>query len=228
MPMFKSLTLLAALAAAFAGSAQAQVRITEVAPWSSAAAVSPVGVDWFEITNFGSSPVSLAGWKMDDNSFASGSAVALNGVSTLAAGQSAIFLESAGGAAINAFVANWFNGTAPAGAQIGYYSGSGVGLSQSSDGVILFDSSNTQRAKVSFGASPSGPYGTFDNSGGLDNVTLTALSVVGVNGAFQAPGNTIGTVEIGSPLAVPEPETYAMLLAGLALIGGIARRRKAA
>ena len=228
MKLFKSLAVVAALAAAFAGSAQAQVRITEVAPWSSTAAISPVGVDWFEITNFGSSSVNLAGWKMDDNSFSSGLAVALNGVSTLAAGQSAIFLESAGGAAISAFVTDWFNGTAPVGAQIGYYSGSGVGLSQSVDGVILFDSLNVQQAKVSFGASPTGPYGTFDNSTGLDNVTLSTLSVVGVHGAFQAPGNTIGTVEIGSPLAVPEPETYAMLLAGLALIGGIARRRKAA
>ncbi|MBV5336567.1 MAG: PEP-CTERM sorting domain-containing protein, partial [Deltaproteobacteria bacterium] len=28
--------------------------------------------------------------------------------------------------------------------------------------------------------------------------------------------------------AVPEPETYAMLLAGLSLMGGIARRRKLA
>jgi hypothetical protein len=28
--------------------------------------------------------------------------------------------------------------------------------------------------------------------------------------------------------AVPEPETYAMLLAGLGLMGGIARRRKQA
>jgi hypothetical protein len=28
-------------------------------------------------------------------------------------------------------------------------------------------------------------------------------------------------------LAVPEPQTYAMLLAGLALVGGVARRRQA-
>ncbi len=43
-----------------------------------------------------------------------------------------------------------------------------------------------------------------------------------------APGYTSGGASINfSPLTpVPEPETYAMLLAGLGLIGGIARRRK--
>jgi hypothetical protein len=37
-------------------------------------------------------------------------------------------------------------------------------------------------------------------------------------------------VEFGpsSVAAVPEPETYAMLLGGLALVGAIARRRKTA
>jgi hypothetical protein len=35
------------------------------------------------------------------------------------------------------------------------------------------------------------------------------------------------TTNLTSPVAtVPEPETYAMLLAGIGLIGGIARRHK--
>lgn len=228
----KPLNILAAVAVsvvtvATLGAAHAQVRITEVAPWSSGN--SPVAADWFEVTNFGAGAVSLSGWKMDDNSFSSATAVALNGVSTLNAGESAIFIESASPASIAAtFVNNWFGGTAPAGLKIGTYTGAGVGLGSGGDGVILFDGSNVQQARVAFGASPgTSPFATFDNSAGLDgaSVLLTTLSVVGVNGAFQVVNAGIG--EIGSPgtiAAVPEPEIAAFLLAGLAF-GGLARRR---
>jgi hypothetical protein len=42
------------------------------------------------------------------------------------------------------------------------------------------------------------------------------------NGANLSSGYTIGF----SPTAVPEPETYAMMLAGLGIVGMVARRRK--
>lgn len=50
--------------------------------------------DWFELTNTGTSTVSLTGFKMDDNSFAFVSAVPLLGIDSIAPGESVIFVES--------------------------------------------------------------------------------------------------------------------------------------
>lgn len=227
--MKKLLLGLAALAAVCTLPAQAQVRVTEVAPWSSGD--SPVQADWFELTNTGSAAVNIAGWKMDDNSDSFGSAVALSGVTSIGAGQSVVFIEdtSDGDADLkNLFLSTWFNGTAPANLQIGFYGGSGVGLSTSGDAVNIFNSTGVQQAGVSFGASPSGPFATFDNAAGLNNVTLKTLSQIGVDGAFAAAGDPN---EIGSPgliAAVPEPSTYALMLGGLVMLGAIARKRKQA
>ena len=51
--------------------------------------------DWFEVTNTGTTAVDITGWKIDDNSNAFGSAVALRGVTSIAAGKSAVFFEAA-------------------------------------------------------------------------------------------------------------------------------------
>ena len=182
-----------------AASGAINLAITEAAPWSSGN--SPLAADWFEVTNFGTSSVSLVGWTMDDNSNSFAVSVPLNGVTSINPGQSVIFIETAAAsdlaAKAAAFVNVWFGGTAPAGLQIGSYSGSGVGLSTGGDAVNLFDIGGTLRAAISFGASPSGtPLPTFDNSTGLNNAVISNLSVVGQNGAFVAPGDSN---EIGSP-----------------------------
>jgi len=197
-----------ALAAAFMvpNAADAGIIISEVAPWSSGN--SSLGADWFELTNTGASAVNITGWKMDDNSFNSANAVALNGITSIAAGESVIFIElggshtAAGDAA--AFKTLWFGANPPAGLQIGSYGGSGVGLGTGGDGVIIFNGSGVQQAKVTFGASSSSPYKTFDNAAGLDNVTISALSAVGTNGAFVAANDT---AEIGSPGTIASTAT---------------------
>jgi Lamin Tail Domain/PEP-CTERM motif len=209
----------------------AQVIVTEVAPWSSGN--SPLARDRFELTNIGSGAVSIAGWTMDDDSALANSA-SLSGVTTIGAGESVVFIERAAADMAATLVSNfiniWFGGSAPSGLQIGTYLqgvAGGVGLSATADSVTIYSGTEgTLQTNVSFGGSDAvTPFQTFDNAAGLSGA-ISALSIAGVNGAFTvASGN-----EIGSPgvAPVPEPETYAMLLAGSGLVGFVARRRRQA
>src|SRR5262249_41693499 len=88
----------------------------------------------------------------------------------------------------------WFGtATPPVGFLYGFYGGAGVGLSQSTDAVNLFDSTGALMANVSFGATTVGK--TFDNSQGLNNSAISQVSALGVNGAFTSSNGA----EIGSP-----------------------------
>ena len=129
---------------------------------------------------------------MDDNSNAFGNAVALNGVTTLAPGESAIFIEGAP-AQVTAFESFWFGASVPAGFQMGFYSGSGVGLSTDGDAVNIFDPLQRRITGVTFGASTA--EFTFDNAAGASG-SISALSVAGKNGARTVGGET------GSPGAI--------------------------
>ncbi len=217
-----SLTVLAILSL-ITVQANAAVLITEVAPWGSGNA--PYATDWFELTNTGSSVVDISGWKMDDNSNSFAAATSLTGIISIAAGESVIFTENAANAS---FLSTWFGANIPSGLQIGSYAGSGVGLSASADAVNIYNASGVLQANVTFAASDAiAPYQTFDNAAGLNNAAISTLSVVNVNGAFVASNDVS---EIGSPgkiaAAVPETDSYAMLLFGLGLMGFISRRRK--
>lgn len=227
MNKFSKSVLGAALVVAAWSPVQAQVRITEVAPWASGNA--PYASDWFELTNTGAAAVAVAGWRMDDSSAAFATAAALTGITSIAAGESVVFVESA--AATAGFATAWF-GAVPAGLQIGNYSGAGVGLSTGGDGVTIFDGAGLLQARVTFGASDgSSPYQSFDNAARLDGVAISQLSAAGIQGAFVAINDATGIGSPGSaPLtvsAVPEPGTYALLLAGLGLVAFVARKRAA-
>lgn len=221
---------IAALGSVFAISAvipaHAAIIISEVSPWSSGN--SSYGADWFELTNTGASAVDITGWKVDDNSNSFGASLALRGVTTIGAGQSAIFLESTANASSsdttidNAFKAAWFGSNVPAEFLIGNYGGSGIGLSTSGDAVNIFNASGTLITRISFGASTSGR--TFDNSAGLNNATISTLSSVGTNGAFTSANGA----EIGSPSAVPLPGALSLLMSAVGLVGGMRLRRSRA
>lgn len=208
-------------AAAVASTAQAgalppQIRITEVSAYGSGNA--PYAADWIELTNFGAAAVNIAGWRFDDDSASFGSGVALNGVTSIAPGESVVFLNST--TAATGFVNAWFGGTLPSGLQIGSYTGSGTGLSTNGDQVNIYDSLGTLVTGVSFGASPTSNFATFDNAAGVSGGSISQLSVVGVNGAFAAPSYA----DIGSPGVIPAPGAAALLALG-GLIAG--RRRRA-
>ncbi len=174
--------------------------VSEVSPWSST--FSPATADWFELTNLGARPVLLSGWKVDDSSASPlGGALALNGVTEIAPGESAVFLEAGSAATaantINTFKHTWFGSNPPAGLQVGYYTGLSIGLSSSGDQVNVYDPTNQLRASVYFAAADATPpYATFDNAAGIDAAFISTLSVSGTNGAFIAETDA---GEIGSP-----------------------------
>jgi hypothetical protein len=217
----QSLAAAIGLALATVLPAQAAILVSEVAPWSSGN--SPLAADWFEVTNTGASAVVITGWKFDDNSNSFASSLLLNGITSIAAGESVIFIESAAPATVvPAFFSLWFGASAPAGLQIGTYTGSGAGLSTAGDAVNIFDGAGVLQANVIFGASPAtpGPFTTFDNAAGLTG-TVSSFSAVGVNGAFVAAGDV---AEIGSPgtiAAVPEAGSLALMGLGLAALAGL-------
>jgi uncharacterized protein YjiK len=184
------------------GTPGPSVVITEVAPWGSGE--SPAAADWFEVTNTGTTVVTLTGWKVDDGSGSFAAAAPLSGVTSIAPRESVLFMETSAPATTKAtFLDTWFGASPPASLQVGSYSGSGLGLSTGGDAVNLYDATGALMASVSFGASPTGPFPTFDNAEGLNGTTISRLSVVGVNGAFAARNDPR---EIGSPGLSPVPE----------------------
>lgn len=173
----------------------ATISISEVAPWSSGNNL--VGADWFEVTNNGNTVLDITGWKFDDSSKSFASALDLNGITSIAPGESVIFLETKANETatiIDNFKSAWFGINVPPGLQIGSYTGSGAGLSTSGDEVNLYDASQNLRAGVAFGVATTDK--TFNNAAGLDNTTIATLSQIGVNDAFAAKNDTN---QIGSP-----------------------------
>lgn len=212
----------AAIVAAGTLSARAQLLVTEVAAWGSGASYA---ADWFELTNTGASAIDITGWKMDDVSESPIGAVAFRGVTSIAPGQSVVFLEGLANGSTDTTIGNnfktaWFGGSVPSGFTLGFYGGTGVDLSSTFDVVNIFSAGNVRQAQVSFAASTAAsPFRTFDNSALIDGAIVSALSFAGSNGAFFSADSTPTTPYVGSPgfAPVPEPESYAMATGAVAL-----------
>lgn len=217
----KTIITSAVFAGFCAGNAYAapQLVITEMV------SKSDVTEDWFEVTNFGNTAADISGWQYDDESADILDAVALSGVTSIAAGESVVFTNDTSDAAFRSF---WGGLT---GVQVGLYQGAGLGKG---DAITLFDAANDIALQGFYGdGDTTDPSDLVDDShagswaGGesWDSANYTANGFVGgaaFDGQFgifaSSTLNSDNVNEYASPgTAVPEPAS--MILAGL---GGLA------
>lgn len=202
-------------------SAQTGVKITE---WM----YSGGGGEFIEFTNVGPSAVDFTGWVYDDDSrfttVAMG-AFSLAGFGVVAPGESVIITEDTEAT----FRAAW--SLLPASAQVlgGYTNNIGR-----ADEINIYDGSGSLIDRLAYGdqtfpgtirtQNSSGNPGTFAALG-ANNVSPWVLSsLADLFGSYASANNDLGNPGVFAP--VPEAETYAMMLAGLVIVGLVSRRRR--
>lgn len=233
------------LTLAFAICCLASPALAQISTLRITEAMSSSGVggtaDWWEVTNYGSSAVDITGWKFDDSTFLFANSVALNGVTSINAGESVAFLETttldSGTVAtlISSFRTFW--GGSAASAQIGYYAGSGISFGSGGDGIVMFSGTGAETTpRVTFGVATPGAsfYYGYDAAGDPTTSpnTNAIVSAVGtLDGQTTFASATTLPQNIGSPgtaAVVPEPSSAALLAiaagAGVTLVLRRARR----
>jgi hypothetical protein len=106
-------------------------------------------------------------------------------------------------------------------------------ISMASFSTLILDIDANADGFVTFtdGAGTSNPFALDDN--GSNFFTITGIVgdfvtfVTTVNGVETDIVDEVKQIRLGQVAAIPEPETYALMLAGLAAVGFISRRRKA-
>jgi Immunoglobulin I-set domain len=173
------------------------LRITEVMPVQAASPGVPTG-DWWELTSFESQPVNLSGWRFNDNSGALTDPFVLGQNLFIHPGESIVFVEDLSPAQFRSW---WGAANLPKGLQIITYSGTGLSLGATGDGVRLWDNMtndpNNPVAEVDFGTAEIGVSFNFDPV--LEQ--FGGNSQLGVNGVIQAASAT----DIGSPGRIIAP-----------------------
>lgn len=184
-----------------ASSLIGQIKITEVMSSSNAGTG-----DWIELTNFGSTAVDITGWKIDDNSFNFLQAFPLNGVTSIPAGKSVVFLEVPSTSTPDADIPNFKSiwGAKVNNVSVGSYTGNSLGFSPTqADGVVIFKADQTEVCRVSFAAATIGSsfYWTYKQDG--SSVASAVVSTVGFVNGTNTNQDTFSSAsaikDIGSP-----------------------------
>jgi len=171
------------------------LRITEVEPTQSAGGTK---ADWWELTSFESQPVNLTNWRFNDADGVLADAYVISTPLTIGPHETIVFVEGLTPAQFT----NWWGATnLPAGLKIFNYSGSGLGLGASGDGVRLWNDTTTDTndliAQATFGTATTGVSFNYDPVNGV----FGGLSVLGVHGVIRA---SVGA-DLGSPGRILAP-----------------------
>jgi hypothetical protein len=149
------------------------------------AAISP---DWFEITNYGTSAINLAGFSWDDNTNVAGTSVfpSIN----VAPGE-AIVVWAGTAANEAAFRTRWILHPATQIVLASQLTGAFQNLSSSADAVVLYDTSATavEICNAIYNSTQAGKSVEFDTA----NAVLLGNATVGVRGAWASLGNDVGS-----------------------------------
>ena len=166
------------------------LRLTELQ--SQPAAGNANSADWWELTNFEAVPVSLAGWRFNDDSGGLGTAFTLPAGLSIASGESIILVEDLTAAQFRTW---WGAAAVPATVQIIRYTGNGLAFAATGDGLRLWNATTTDPAdtvlSVDFGTATTGASFNYDPA----TQQFGMVSQLGVNGVFPAATAT----DLGSP-----------------------------
>jgi predicted extracellular nuclease len=222
--MKRPMHVLALAAAALAvNAAQAKIEITE---WM----YNGNADEFIELTNMGTAPVDFAGWRYDDSETPDASSgLDLSAFGTVAVGASVIISERS---------AALFRSAWNLGAAVKIIGGNADNLGRS-DTIKIFDAGGALVDQLAFGDQNfPGTIRTQNFSGNPTSLAALAPQNVTADWALSAAGDVYGSYaslngDVGNPgsfifAPVPEPETYALMLAGLGLVAALARRRRAA